>query len=102
MTEVDVLAANKGDAMKFIQAELGIPNREVLMAGDAENDIDMAETIQEGRSFIVVRNATGELKKYVRSLISTKPYLQSHVVFAKSNGLAGIVEGIQKLRTKTD
>lgn len=60
-TYIDVLPkrAGKGNAVRFLQQQLGLPPLQVVMAGDAGNDRQMFETEFRG---IVPANGLDELK----------------------------------------
>ena len=99
MTQIDVTAANKGDGVEFIQNKLKIPNNEIIMAGDGENDISMAKLSKKGRNFIGVAGLSKFLENYLKTLIQDNNNLKHNIILAKNEGLAGIIEGINKLRS---
>lgn len=101
ITQVDISAANKADGVDFLQKQINIPNNEVVMAGNDENDISMAKlTKDEERSFIGVKGRTKNLEKYMRDLVSKNNNLRNNLIFATQEGLEGIMEGINYLREK--
>jgi len=87
--DLDLLPAraNKGNAVAFLAAELGVPIGQVVVAGDSGNDASMYEV--EGIRGVVVANAEAALRAAVAEL---------PVYFAESPCIAGVIEGIGHYR----
>lgn len=81
---LDVLPGNcdKGKAALFLIQEKKIRKKDVVVAGDSENDLDLFYAFEKG---IVVANALERVKKL---LIHKKIY------FAKNNFARGLIEGL--------
>jgi sucrose-6-phosphatase len=86
--DLDILpqSANKGKAMQFVQAQLGIPEPKTVACGDSGNDIALF-TGEENRG-VIVGNAQPELLDWHAQTPSPYRYL------AKSPYAAGILEGL--------
>jgi sucrose-6-phosphatase len=86
--DLDILpqAANKGKAMQFVQAQLGIAAPKTVVCGDSGNDIALF-TGEENRG-IIVGNAQPELLNWHVQTPSPYRYL------ARSPYAAGILEGL--------
>jgi sucrose-6-phosphatase len=86
--DLDILpqAANKGKAMQFVQAQLGIPEPKTVACGDSGNDIALF-TGEENRG-VIVGNAQPELLDWHAQTPSPYRYL------ARSSYAAGILEGL--------
>lgn len=97
VTQIDIAAANKGDGVEFIQSKYNIPDSEVIMAGNDANDISMARLTRENKTFIGVGNRTEQLTKYILRLINENKSLENNLIMPQHEGLAGIVEGINKV-----
>lgn len=81
---LDVLPANcdKGKAALFLIMEKKIRKKDVVVAGDSENDLDLFYAFDKG---IVVANALENVKNELR---------QKNFYFAKNSFAKGLVEGI--------
>lgn len=101
ITQIDIIAANKGDGVKFIQSRLEIPDKEVVMAGNDANDISMAKLTLKDKTFIGVGNKTEPLERYMLNLIKENKELVNNLILPKQEGLAGIIEGINKIKTSS-
>lgn len=77
---------DKGTAAEYIRNELGIEKKEVLAAGDAENDYSHTN---KGYFFGVVANATQGLK----DLISKLP--NSNIISTSKSGVEGLWEIVE-------
>ena len=86
--DLDILpvGANKGKAMAFVQAQLGIEPAKTIACGDSGNDI--ALFTGEGNRGVIVGNAQPELLNWHHQNPSPHRYL------AKSAYAAGILEGL--------
>jgi sucrose-6F-phosphate phosphohydrolase len=87
--DLDILPrnGNKGAAVAFLQAELGMSPEQTVVCGDSGNDISMFQT---GRSRgIIVGNAQRELRDWHFSSPSGDRYL------AKASCAGGILEGLR-------
>jgi sucrose-6-phosphatase len=86
--DLDILpqAANKGNAMQFVQTHLGIAASKTVACGDSGNDIALF-TREENRG-IIVGNAQPELLDWHAQTPSPYRYL------ARSSYAAGILEGL--------
>lgn len=78
---------NKGYTLLKLLAHLGIPEEEVLVAGDTMNDFAMFETGIRG---VVVAGAEEELVTMTAHM--------PHVLHAKKEGAGGILEAMKKHR----
>lgn len=101
ITQIDITAANKGDGVEFVRNKLGVSD--YAMAGNDANDISMAKLTldSQGKSpiFIGVGNRTKPLETYMINLINENPTLANSLMLPKQEGLAGIIEAINKVRT---
>lgn len=97
MTQIDILGANKGDAEEFIQKQFHIPDEDVLMAGNDENDISMAKLAKTSDRNFVCLDKVGELFEYV---ISRENHSKTNVIIPQEEGISGIIEAIKKLLEK--
>jgi hydroxymethylpyrimidine pyrophosphatase-like HAD family hydrolase len=96
---IDVLPAllGKGNAVRFLQKELGIDENRVIIAGDSGNDLQMFETEFKG---IVPSNALEELKK-----VASQPW-HFHSPLPAARGVLdglryfGLVESVDRETTK--
>jgi len=95
-TQLDIVAAHKGDAIEFLGQKLGIPHSEIYCAGNDLNDISMAELTDKGSHFTCVANSMGLFKDWVNNF-KTKAINPKNILIANKEGAAGIVEGINKL-----
>lgn len=93
MLALFICPADKADGVKYLKKHLDIPNNEVLLAGNDDNDISMAELAKEGAYFICVNRASHKLKTVSNSL---KDFLNS-VFIARHDGAKGILEGISAI-----
>ena len=93
-TQIDILPKDKADAVKFIQTKkLNLPNEEVLIAGNDDNDITMAKLSSEGINFIALANSSERLREICKELQKQ----QANVYIAQKEGTKGILEGIGKI-----
>lgn len=83
------LAANKGNALCWLAAKLGIAITEVVVAGDSGNDVSMFEP--PGVRGIVVANAEPNLRRLIDQMIAHSHYLASMPC------AAGVAEGLTAL-----
>jgi sucrose-phosphate synthase len=81
---LDVLPKNcdKGKAALFLIQKKGINKKDVIVAGDSENDMDLFFTFDKG---IVVANALENVKKELQN---------KNFYFAKNSYAKGLVEGL--------
>lgn len=86
--------ADKADGVKYVSQKLGISHKEILMAGNDNNDFSMADFSSKGAFFVCVSNAVKALKDYSNNLKSPT------MIFADKEGAAGIAEGIEKVLNK--
>lgn len=92
-TQIDILPKDKAQAVKFIQQQkLNIPNEEVIIAGNDDNDITMAHLSTQGLNFIALANSSERLKETCKALQKK----QASIYLAHKNGTKGILEGIGK------
>ncbi|GAW92350.1 HAD-IIB family hydrolase [Calderihabitans maritimus] len=85
--DVDILPplAGKGNALKYVQHKLGIPNQRILVCGDSGNDLDM---LLLGLPGVVVSNAQPEVLEHCLP----------HTVYRASKPYAqGIMEALEKV-----
>ena len=87
--DVDILPmnANKGNAIKYVQTELGIANHKTLVCGDSGNDISM---FQQQTFGVIVNNAQSELIEWYKVNADERHY------FANSSYANGILEALQE------
>ena len=87
--DVDILPinANKGNAIKYVQTELGIANHRTLVCGDSGNDISM---FQQQTFGVIVSNAQSELIEWCKTNADECHY------FANNSYASGILEALQK------
>lgn len=98
-TQLDIMAANKADGLEFVNQELKIPVSEVVAAGNDENDISLAELTLKGYNFVGVGNSSKYLKNRIAELLNiSDESIKKRLVLANGDGLAGIVEGINKIK----
>ena len=96
-TQIDILPKDKADAVKFIQTrKLNLPNEEVLIAGNDDNDITMAKLSSDGVNFIALANSSERLRGICKELQKQ----QANIYVAQKEGAKGILEGIGKLSKK--
>jgi len=91
-TGIILCPANKADGIKYLKNQLNIPYSEILMSGDGDNDISMAELSKKGAYFICLNNASDKLKQISSSL---KEFF--NIIMAKNDGNKGIAEGISEI-----
>ncbi|MEW5820511.1 MAG: HAD family hydrolase [Cyanobacteriota bacterium] len=87
-------AANKADAVDFLRTKLKLDSNHVVTAGNAGNDISLA---QSGFWFIVVNNAQKILKNLIKDLPEK---LKEKIIQAKNDGAAGINEALEQIFSK--
>lgn len=65
--------AGKGEAIRYLQGQVGVPSERVVVAGDSGNDVEMFTAPFRG---IIVSNADQDLKRLEGSHIfkATRPY----------------------------
>jgi len=82
---IDVLPAGlgKGEAVRFLQRELGLDPLQVVVAGDAGNDVEMFQTGFKG---ILPSNARDELRVFAR---------QPWHYHSPLPGARGVLDGLQ-------
>lgn len=90
MTALFLCPADKADGVKYLRRQQGIPYREMILAGNDDNDVAMAELAMNGAHFICLNNASAKLKQISNSL---RTFLDN-VFMAKADGAAGIFEGL--------
>lgn len=86
-TNLDIIpqAAGKGNAIRFLRQQLGVPGNKVVVAGDSGNDLTMFVEPFRG---IVVGNADPELKA-IRG---------PNIYHAEADYAAGVLEGLRHWR----
>ncbi len=93
MTAFFVCPADKADGIKYLRHQLKIPFNEILMAGNDDNDISMANLTLAGSWFVCVNNASNKLKAKVEALQQ-----KFEKIFITANeGSTGILEGIKRI-----
>ena len=88
MTALFLCAADKSDGIEFIRKNKGIKYSEILIAGNDDNDIPMAELSKKGAKFICLKDASEMLKKYCI-------LIRENIFMATTNGANAILEGIK-------
>ena len=96
LTALFVSAGSKSSGVEFLKEKLKMPYEEILMAGDGENDLDMAQMSRKGAFFICVHNAFQKLKNACKELQKEA----CNVFIAPADGTKGIVKGIENLRKR--
>lgn len=76
------LRAGKGEAIRYLQRQLGVAAEQVVVAGDSGNDVEMFVAPFRG---IVVGNADEDLKRLEGA----------HIYKAKKAHAAGLLEGLR-------
>ncbi len=81
---------NKSTAIQYLKNKLNIPQEEILMAGNDNNDISMAQLSKLGSKFICLNNSKPNLTKTCKKLSQEN----ENIYFSLSNGAKGILEGL--------
>ena len=87
--QIDILPADKGDAVSYLKNRLNIQNSEILMAGNDRNDMSMLPLTLCGARFICPFNATSDLKNVCEILGSQNIYRSNEI------GAKGVLDGIR-------
>ena len=77
-------------AINYLKKNINIPYNEILMAGNDNNDISMAELSQKGCKFICLNNSRPNLIKFCEKLSKEN----ENIFFSISSGAKGIIEGL--------
>jgi len=80
---------NKASGINYLKKDLNIPNEEILLAGNDNNDISMAKLTESGSKFICLNNSSNRLKHVCNKI---KEHCDN-VYMAMNNGTNGILEG---------
>ncbi|MDD3014422.1 MAG: HAD family hydrolase [Candidatus Gastranaerophilales bacterium] len=97
VTALFVCPADKADGVEYLRKKYNLPYDEILLAGNDSNDISLANLTKKGASFICVGNPNSILLEFVRELKKINP---DNIIIATKNGVAGILEGINKIIKK--
>lgn len=81
---------NKARGLYYIKQKLNIPDNEILIAGNDNNDISMAQMSEFGSKFICLNNSVMNLKNVCKDLKEKF----GNIYFSVQNGTKGIVEGM--------
>lgn len=93
MTAFFLCPADKSDGIEFLKNKLDVPYNEVLMAGNDDNDIPMADLSKKGAYFICLNNSSDKLKEAVNKL---KAVFNS-IFITKNDGANGILDGMSEI-----
>lgn len=93
MTALFLCPADKADGVQYLKKQLGVPYNEILMAGNDDNDVSMAQLSKKGAYFICLNNASDKLKQISNSL---KNFV-STLFIVKNDGAKGILDGMSEI-----
>jgi len=93
MTALFLCPADKADGVEYLKRKLNILYKEILMAGDDDNDISLAKLAKMGAHFIAVNNSSPRLKAFCNN--TNNP--SGSIFMSQYQGAKGIIEGINKL-----
>jgi len=93
MTALFLCPADKADGIEFLRKKSNIPYKEILMAGNDDNDASMALLALKGAYFICLNNASEKLKKISLAIQKNT----DRIIMAKHDGAKGILEGISRI-----
>ena len=68
MTALFLCAADKADGIEFIRKNANVDYQDILMAGNDDNDVPMANLTEKGANFICLNNSSTRLKNYCLQL----------------------------------
>ena len=88
MTALFLCPADKADGVKYLKRQSGVSYKEILMAGNDDNDVSMAQLSQKGAHFICLNNSSDKLKQIYNSLSS----FVNTLFMSKNDGAKGILE----------
>lgn len=88
MKALFVSAADKSDGIDYIRKNRGIDFSEIIMAGNDDNDIPMAELAHKGAKFICLKDASSCLSNYCKNV-------KENVFMAFKKGAEAIIEGLE-------
>lgn len=91
MTALFLCPADKSDGIKYLKNQFDIPFNEIIMAGNEDNDIPMANLVKEGANFICL-NPSEKLKEFSETL---RLYFKN-ILMPKEDGAKGILEGLNQ------
>ena len=80
--------AGKGSAAMHVAARLGFAAKQMMVAGDGENDLPLFEITSAGAQGVIVQNACARLKEWKRA------EAPSWVVVAEASNAGGVLEGL--------
>lgn len=80
---------NKASGVNYIKKNLDIPNDEILLTGNDNNDISMAKMAASGSKFICLNNASENLKKVCKNIKKRC----DNIYMSINDGTQGILEG---------
>ena len=92
ITAMFLCPADKADGVKYLKSKFNIAYKEILMAGDDDNDISMAKLAKKGAHFVAVNNASNRLRI---ACLNVKTKLGS-IFISQYEGAKGIIEGMTK------
>ena len=87
MSALFLCPCNKADGVDFVRSIEQVPFCEVLIAGNDDNDISMANLSSKGANFICLNDSSNELIEHCRTL-------NENVFLALKKGAGAIIEGI--------
>lgn len=96
MTALFLCPADKADGVKYLRTKLEIPNNEILMAGNDDNDVSLARMAEEGATFIYVNGARGSKSSLDRLCDRIKTTCKN-IYIAQCSDAKGILEGLSKM-----
>jgi len=88
--------ANKADGVMYLKKKFNIPYKEIVMAGDDNNDISMVLLSRKGAHFLCPDNASKDLRKTCEANFQNK----GQVIFTLQQGAKSIFGGISALTAK--
>ena len=97
MTALFLCPADKADGVKYLRKQLDISYNEILMAGNDDNDVSMAQLSKKGAYFLCLNNASAKLKRISNSLKKFVSTLFITLFIVKNDGAKGILEGMSEV-----
>ena len=95
MTALFLCAGDKSDGIEFLKNQKGVLYKDILMAGNEDNDIPMANLSEKGAKFICLKDAS------IR-LIDHCAKIKDNIFLSIQNGADAIVSGIKHFTKKSN
>lgn len=92
ITAMFLCPADKADGVEYLKRKLNVAYKEILMAGDDDNDISMAKLAKKGAHFVAVNNSSNRLQI---ACLNVKTKLGT-IFISQYEGAKGIIEGMTK------